>query len=190
MELFSLLGIVICFVLPLFVVASLFNNDCEGWGALAVLFWVIGLIVVGGVHFWLGLAYYLITNPAVLIQYAAGYVGIGVVWAFVKWIIFGRDQLKLYRSKEATYRADFEVRSNKEQTYPEYIKSWHNFPPLAVSHKADIITWMAAWPFSFVATFCADFLGRFFRMIFNWIKSSFDHVMVWIWSGTDLNVKN
>lgn len=196
MELFSLLGILVCFVLPLFIVASLFNNDCEGWGALAVLFWVIGLILIGGVHFWLGLAYFLITNPTVLIQYAAGYVGIGVVWAFIKWIIYGRDQLKIYRDKEADIRKAFADAQNNtitpllDKSYAEYVKGWYNFPPEARQHKSSIVTWMAAWPFSFVATFCADFVGRFFRMVFNWIKASFDHVMGWIWSGTGLNVKN
>lgn len=154
-------------------------------------FWppLIGVIVGFAVlHFFSSVPVltYVKANYVQILTYGAYYMGIGIIWSFVKWYLFLIKKKKEY----TTLRSDF-LRKNKLSSLanmPEEVGAawgrelrYKNFPPKASDNKSRITTWMVYWAFSMLGTFLGDFLTQFFDTIYRMFGNLYDRMTNLVW---------
>lgn len=106
-----------------------------------------------------------------------GYLALGVVWSFVKWLSF------LLAFRRARRRA------RETPPRPGYHDSWHlgtyrgqllGKVPKAADNKGRIVVWVSYWPFSLLGTLVSDPLHLFVRYLFECLSSSYQRVADYI----------
>lgn len=141
-------------------------------------------------------------NPLPCFYWAGGYLGIGIVWAVIKWYLFNTKVRSVYNNLRAAFLEAYgdgsdtipnqclekwgEYLSNekswKELTrYYEFKKRWtvrsiNDVIPSPSQYKDNIIFWMMHWPLSFIFFFLGDFLERLFTRIYQAISSMFEGI--------------
>lgn len=131
------------------------------------------------------------THGVETVIYTLVYVGVGVVWSFVKWFSF----LMAFRDKFRQYKASFlsgltpplnpegQVPENMLEDFRNYLNRQEQYSrrgafadnllsarPRAVNNKARIVSWMSLWPCSFIGTVLNDPVRRLFNLLFSWFK--------------------
>ena len=139
------------------VVTVLMETENFGW--LVVVFFA----ALGGVVFWRSAeAMAVLQDWRRLLVLAVVYVMFGVVWSFVKWVLY---LTKWKRRYQADYTAFLQTRKESndknECLTKEEIRSFRAYRyydprPTAASSRSRIIAWMTFWPCSLVGFLLTD----------------------------------
>ena len=140
------------------------EHDDTGGGFLATLF----LVGFGLLYYFFGskdhvnsIFNYFAENPSAIIWTFVGYLGLGVVWAFVKWYFF------LHK------RVNRALEKSKHETVYEYTTV---SVPTAGENKWRIMSWMMYWPFSALWTVIDQPIKNAFNYIFIKFEGVFNKI--------------
>lgn len=139
-------------------------REFEGSGKLAITLLVIYTalnILFGNKEVVFGFFGDIFHSPAKIIAGLVVYIGIGLVWSFVRWYFYLIDT------------RDEQIRDRKR--YPVT----HSGPlraPLAIDHKGDIIFWMSYWPLNSVWSLFRHPLRRAFQWCYERFGKMYDRL--------------
>src|SRR5262249_48149703 len=154
----------------------------RGLAALLSLVLFVGLIqFLGGVPVLQTVWHEPLTAVAIL----GAWLAASVPWAFAKWWLFVTNNSNRYDEILADYRNEpgkADLPADVNDFTPEqkvewkeyfdqhaYTADWYEeyrrveFYPKVRDHKADVLTWMAFWPWSLLWTLLNDPVRRFFQ---------------------------
>jgi hypothetical protein len=186
------LFVLICLAIAAIVATFLTETENFGWATLvlivsvaaAQLFHVINLLTFVSEH---GLT---------TVLYILGYLGVGIVWSFIKWFSF----LLSFRDKFRTLKEEYLTGLNlnpKGQVPLEKLSAFQQFvsdqysrydytsseagmsslkKPRASKNKARIVSWMSLWPCSFLGTLLNDPVRRLFNFLFHNFKALYQRM--------------
>lgn len=153
--------IVTCLILWALGSALSKEHDDTGGGFFATLF-VAGFILLyyffGSKDHVSSIITYFIENPSAILWSFAGYLSLGVIWAFVKWYFYLHKRV---------------AKEMKNTTITEYSKV---IIPTAGENKWRIISWMIYWPFSAVWTVINQPIKNAFNYIFIKLEGVFNSI--------------
>lgn len=170
-------------------------RDDGGLGALITI--LVSLLVLqffGDIHVFS----YLWHHPYWSFLWALGYVGAGVFWSWVRWIIYVlnmrdrcKDELQKFYSSHRAGLKDLP----KEQWTEDEKREWsytaierYSKKPVPRTHKHAIVKWMAYWPCSFIWTFISDLVKRFFRHLYELCERAYVWVTDKLWEDIEKNL--
>jgi hypothetical protein len=137
----SWLGWLLLSLLAIITIAVV-ATESWGWSTFSVLLTMVVL------YFFTPFVFAVFRDPWSVVIYAAIYVGIGIVWAFVKWYFYVLNRRDAGVSK----------------------------PPTAREHRSDITGWMAFWPWSAIWTLINDPVKRMYKALARSLEKVFDGI--------------
>jgi hypothetical protein len=189
-SLLALIGLVTLFVIAIVL------TETEKFGWATVL--LVGTVALGQFFHVVDVLTWVRTHSTETILYALAYVGVGVVWSFIKWysyLLNFRDKFRAHKEAFLVKRGlDPKTTSNiptgMMEDFESYIRSaasWsdrHLFNtltrPRAAENKSRIVSWMSLWPCSVIGTVLNDPVRRLFNFLFQHFKALYqklaDHV--------------
>jgi hypothetical protein len=166
-------------IVAVFYVSATILMELEnfGWTTVLLIASVIGAQVFHVVNFWA----YASTHALTTLVYVGAYVGIGVVWSFVKWFSFlmaFRDELRRVKENYQVAKDSLCLsgvhRPLEFAGYAKY-RDFRGNPltekPSASFNKSRIISWMGLWPCSVIGTLLNDPVRRIFNFLFHNFKT-------------------
>ena len=144
LDLFAIFGFLVFSI----VVISLLEYDQFLWTTIVVIGTLLGLQYFTSI----GVFAWILANYISILWGSVWYVGVGVVWSFIKWYFYllnERDEIK-------------------ENVYMSI--------PTAASHKAQLFGWMAYWPWSALWTLLNDPFKRLFKLIVARLGKVYDKI--------------
>jgi hypothetical protein len=164
-------------IAAIYVAATiLMELESFGWTTVLLIASVVGAQVFHIVNIWS----YASTHALTTLVYVGAYVGIGVVWSFVKWFSFLMAFRDEFRKVKETYLLVKDLRSpdgHHPLDFASYVKykGFRGNPlsekPLASFNKSRIISWMGLWPCSVIGTLLNDPVRRIFNFLFHNFKA-------------------
>lgn len=137
--------------------------------------WATILMVVSGIyyHFWHQNVFKMIANNYQnIIPIGIGYLVIGIVWSFAKWVLF-LLKFKAFRNDNwAAYNNDA-WRYNGPRTFQGIFIS---DTPKASRFKPEIVGWMCWWPLSAIGTLINDPVRKAFYFAFDMFAGSYQRI--------------
>lgn len=100
------------------------------------------------------------------VLYAGAYLAIGMAWSVARWYLFlikKRNRLLAKRAK----MSETEFKESRPNQWDI---------PTAAYHKARIISWIAHWPFSMLATLFGDWLAELFSAIYEMLSGLYENI--------------
>lgn len=131
----------------LLVIAETVATEAESLGVAFTLL-VTGVVVltlfsdadIGGV---------VLRHPLLAVCVIPVYFAAGICWSFLKWRGVIIDSAEKFEAEKPGLLKRFEDRSNKGDSFPQWLRSYgYAYPPSAAKNKERITTWIAFWPFS------------------------------------------
>lgn len=159
---------ILLFGLPLFWYAFtifagiiLFSLETDNGfvSSLAVIGFVLALWLFGDIG-----ALFTLTGISTLLSLVVVYLFIGALWSVAKWLFFLWEAKAWYTKNKA--RMDDDLKRGYFEGN-RYFRDHKDFPPRAARHKAQIMLWIAYWPFSMVWTLLNDPITRAVKAIYN-----------------------
>jgi hypothetical protein len=152
--------VVLSIAIIYFLEDSLSNVRDEGGGGLATL----AVVAFALLYYWFGskedvinILVYIRDNPIKIFSYFLTYVGVGIIWAFVKWYFFLHSRYEKSKEEMKYSNRTLEI-------------------PTARDNKFRIMSWMYYWPFSGLWTLINEPLKKSFRYVFTKISNTFDRI--------------
>lgn len=139
------------------------HND-NGGGLLATMF-LAGFVTIyyffGSKEHVNSIVSYFVDNPSAILWSFGAYIGLGLIWAFIKWYFF------LHK------RVNRALENSKYETVYEYttVKI-----PTAGENKWRIMSWMMYWPFSAIWTAIDQPIKNAFNYIFIKFEGLFNAI--------------
>lgn len=135
----------------------------------------ITMIIAGTVyHFTQQNVWHLLRDNYILVlKFVPLYILIGVVWSFVKWILFALG-FKRFREENKNNTKRINLLNQRETLY--YYGTAINNKLSASYYKSKIIAWMCWWPFSIVATIIDDPIKKFFIFLYETLSGSYQKI--------------
>jgi hypothetical protein len=180
-----------------------------GWATLVLIVSVVAAQWLHVVNF-IG---YVSAHGVASLLYALAYVGIGVVWSFVKWFSFlmgARGKYREYKvsflnSIGASTTAGFsDIPADKLDDFKRWLAKTPSFyamrtydpfhelvrgeRPRASKNKARITTWMCLWPCSMIGTALNDPVRRLFNFLFSQFKALYQKLADYVFAN-DVELK-
>ena len=134
------------------------------------------------------------------LEIIAGWLILASPWAFTKWWLFVRDNSYRYEEILAEYlRINSELPKDVNTFTVEQKVAWQEyfnahsyqddayeytrveFYPTASAHKADIMTWMMFWPWSFLWTVLNDPIRKLFKNLYRMMVGWLDKITKVYW---------
>lgn len=177
--------------------------------------WATGSVITFAMVMWLfgnfNVFNYIFKNPTFVLCCFLGYLMVGVLWSFCKWMFFNRTIRETYdRIKESflndnrlggtiipeglksAWRTHVSKSSEWEKcsyTFKPHfysgIQRAEDMRPKAKDHKSDITFWISFWPVSMIWSIVHDFVERMINEIFNYFKSVYDNISRRMFRGID-----
>ncbi len=165
-------------IIPFLFLIYFVENE-KSVGAFLLTFFTLGaLIFLGGKN----VVPWVTGHPFLLAEYVGAYIGVGIVWGFIKWFFYVLRKRDAYTA----FRADW-VKTNGEvddsttvsggqrnhrsgQTNRQIFQDDArriDLPPRVERNKGRIIFWMSYWPASALWTLLNDPITRIGRFIYN-----------------------
>ena len=163
------------FVAVCAVIIVLTEYEHPGWAALVVLVavaffeWVLGYPVFESIA----------DNFGWFLAGIVGYVLIGVLWSHFKWLLYlreVRDDFVEYQANVASGKKSKVLDDKSLKDNFRYETNLRDFPPKALNHKSQIVTWTMYWPFSAFWTVFDDFVLNLFNTVFEYFKMSYQRI--------------
>lgn len=172
-----------------------------GWATLTLLLVGVGSVVCGHWFHTYSIVDFVKEHGVFTLVYVGAYVGVGIVWSFIKWFSYLMSFRDAFRTqKEAFFKskgldgllATAPVPPELQAAFKEFVQTnsrWgseHRAQlfemerPRASKNKARITAWASFWPFSFVGTLLNDPVRRLFNLLFNWFKALYQQMSDWV----------
>lgn len=202
--------LILAVLFVLFVVECvLIETEGFGWATVTLIASGVASVVLGRWFHIYSVLDFIKDNGVFTLVYAGAYVGVGIVWSFVKWFSYLMSFRDAFRTqKEAFFKskglegllATAPVPEEHQAAFKEFIQ--HNVRwtgehraqlldlerPRASKNKGRITAWACYWPFSFVGTLLNDPVRRLFNLLFNWFKALYQQMSDWVFRK-DLELK-
>lgn len=132
-------------------------------------------------------------HPQVAGMWALIYVGVGVLWAFVKWFLFVNNERAKYDDLKAEYLSSRGWTSFQTAT-PEDKSKWRDYlrhreiqvpDPKNFENKDRICGWIGYWPLSMAFTLINDPIRKIVRFAYRGISGSLKHIADRAFAGTE-----
>lgn len=96
------------------------------------------------------------------------YIALGAGWSVAKWYFYLLRQKEEYEERREGFLKSYEAREpfRKQESFKEWLPSYHKYPPSVKNNKSRILSWMSLWWISFLDTFLTDFLYRIWEAIY------------------------
>jgi hypothetical protein len=172
-------------------IVATFLTETENFG-WATLLLIVSVVVAQLFHV-INLLTFVSDHGLTTILYVLGYLGVGVIWSFIKWFSF----LMAFRDKFRTLKEEYltslklnpkgQVPNEKLTAFEQFVSGqytrYHGYGdspmsglsslkrPRAAQNKARIVSWMSLWPCSFLGTLLNDPVRRLFNFLFNNFKA-------------------
>jgi hypothetical protein len=176
--------LILAALVVLAIVATVFT-ETEKFG-LATVTLIAALVGAQAFHI-MDVLHYAEHHVLQTLLYAVAYVGVGVLWSFVKWFSFlmsFRDQFRELKGQFLT-KQGLDPNGQVPEEFASQFKDWmiqksvygisfqmRNLErPKASDNKSRILAWMSLWPFSVVGTVLNDPIRRLFNFLFNQFKA-------------------
>jgi hypothetical protein len=179
--------------LPFWIVLVLFNllliglveTEKPGWATTATvllvgMFWFFGDPAFGAA---------ITANPLNIGLYLLAYVGIGLVWSFVKWYFYVQECRDQYLADREQFLQDRRITLNElilDDALKAEFKRWlpssrYEIQPKASNNKGRITLWATYWPWSFLWSFVDDIVKNTFNWLFVRFQGLFQAISNRIW---------
>lgn len=143
---------------------ALSDSDDNGGGGLSTIF----IIAFAVLYYFFGsqedirnIFSYIVSSPKIIFSWFVVYIGVGIIWGFIKWYFFLHKQIE----KET------------ERLSKGYVLEHSSvFIPTARDNKWRIMSWMMYWPFSALWTALDQPLKYAFNYVFSKIEGWFDEI--------------
>ena len=146
------------------------------------------LAILAGVyyHFVFGSVFTAVANNYQhIIPFVAGYVALGVIWSYIKWVLF---LLEFKRYRDNNWKAYLSSEANKPyKNLYEFKGTRINSIPQASEYKSNIISWMCYWPISVIGTVVNDPIKKAFIFLYDVLANSYQRLANKIVPKIDLN---
>ena len=165
-----------------FVIVALEENEKEYWAAAAIVVYLAAIWKFGGVNIIAAITGDWKRAGLIL----GGGILAGVAWGIVKVVVFIDAGKRFYRDKKEQFLREHEVQG---KDVPDHLrKAWSEayarsfsqsygksnriarIPICIGDHKRRIIRWMMFWPFSIFWTVLDDFVTKFWRRVFDFVR--------------------
>lgn len=131
---------------------------------------------------------------------ALGYIVIGVIWSFVKWLSylfnyrnkFRELKRKFLESRKLPYSVNEPVPDNLTEEFSNYLKAQYYYgsysglrfgtKPKAVDNKKKLVGWASFWFCSMLSTFLNDPVRKLYNFLFNAFKDLYQKMSDWVFS--------
>ena len=136
-----------------------------------VSFALIGTLVF---LWWIGYLSNILTlvGFTTLLTYIAAYFIVGTAWAAIQWKLFVMAARRWFNDHESEVRNGGHLNSKYfSVTRMDKNMKLTDIAPKVSSHKSDILTWIALWPWSMTWTILNDPVVRFVNAIYRGIAS-------------------
>lgn len=141
-------------------------------------------------------------NPLLCTAYVSGYVVLGILWSFARWVIFVKDQAsedkekyidlkKIFVEEHNLGIVDYEhesIPNSLQKQWKQKIKSYRpeGFePPRAKDHKSRIMSWIGFWPASLFWTIADDFIKKSLKALYTLLHNKYQKLSNWMYE--DIN---
>jgi hypothetical protein len=177
-------------LLTLYVLATILTEvEYFGWATLLLVLSVVAAQLFHVVD----LLSWAKDHSLQTVLYVLAYVGVGVLWSFIKWFSF----LISYRDKFRQLKTDFLKKKMLPYTNgavpDQWMEEFRNYAqntttysyesglrylrkPVASQNKARLVSWMSLWPCSVVGTLLNDPIRRLFSFLFNQFKALYQRM--------------
>jgi len=156
----------------------------EGWASTLACIFIVFLGVSHREHLWALVS----TNPGEIAGIFFGYVALGIAWSVGKWTLFVKEvfenfttfKKKLENSNKFKPEEIIKKLSAKFQPYGRDGATLESIveeiKPEASDKKSLIVSWIAYWPISVLATLLNDPFRRFFEWVYENISGLYDKI--------------
>jgi len=123
-------------------------------------------------------------NYIFTLAYIVGYLVLGVLWSFAKWIFFlqkfNLKRLEAIAHWQSTQKPDARVDNTDISLASWKFKSYKNTrlsaKPIADEYRVTIIAWMFWWPVSMIGTFLNDPVREFFSFMYEELSGLYQKI--------------
>lgn len=106
-----------------------------------------------------------------VLYYVAGYLGLGIVWGWIKWFFYVTGEGERYSAaREEFIKNHGQVNAQNQREFRATVMSairGDHYPVQASRNKARITLWMTYWPFSGLWTLINDPVRRTFNYCYE-----------------------
>lgn len=181
-------------------------NEQWGFAALTMIATVVTLQLFGDVS----VLAWIKDNPVQFASGLVGYLGVGVVWAFIKWYLHVASKREEYDDLKRTFMKEqglvatlipedkrvewarfvcknkqaYYTHTNSDKTCLKTAKEL-TAPPSAREHKSRIMSWMAYWPWSALWSLLDDFLRKLYERIYRVIVGTLQRIAEFAFRGVE-----
>lgn len=183
-------------LIALVIVATvLVEVERFGWATIVLLGSVVAAQILHVLPIWT----FVSTHVVETVLYALAYVGVGIVWSFVKWFSFlmtARDKYRGWKNEFFLYKnldpALAKIKPDETEEFSRFISSKHDYHyyrhgnpiaellagkrPRAATNKSRIVSWMSFWPCSMIGTLLNDPVRRLCNFLFTSFKALYQQM--------------
>lgn len=194
--------LILAVLFALFVVECILTEtENFGWATVTLLLVGVASVVAGRWFHVYSIVDFVRDNGVFTLVYVGAYVGVGIVWSFIKWFSYLMSFRDAFRTqKEAFFKskgldgllATAPVPAEHQAAFKEFIQNnvrwtgehraqlYEMERPRASKNKSRITAWASFWPFSLVGTLLNDPVRRLFNLLFNWFKALYQQMSDWV----------
>lgn len=177
-------------IVLLIIIGVLLEADKEGW---ATTLFCIGLALVGWTYKY-DFLFLLQSHPFQIIGFVLAYIAIGIGWSVAKWTLYVKSifdyfsyfkntlqKKDIYKNKPQEVLNKLALRfigygymdSNRDYTLEEILEK---ITPEAIDNKSKIVSWIAYFPISMLATLLNNPFRRFFEWVYENVSGIYDKI--------------
>jgi hypothetical protein len=164
------------------IVTILEENEKGIWatitvlGTIGVLQWGIHIHILQGI----------IKSPGWDLAYCAGYLVIGIVWSYIKWISLVARALDRFKETKNDWMESNKITIPMGEpdllAFHKHLEGIYglggvdHIAPQAKEFKGAITRWMMYWPFSMISFVLSDFIVKIYKTVFTYLANSFQAI--------------
>lgn len=163
----------------LVALTSSVHNEKPGWGFIFIIVGLAALQVLSDFKPFTWIA----ANPGLFGLGILAYLGVAVIWTFLKWYMFSVAAKEFYADFRTMWISNkgrpFDVVSDKAPLARDFSTNHvyrsrfgHSVPPTPSDNAGRIMLWMAFWPVDLVWSIINDPVVRIIRWIYKRIAGS------------------
>ncbi len=166
-------GFWILIAVEFIVLLAVTEHEKPGWGLVSIISLALLLRYLGNYS----VLNEVLEHPKEALAFVFGYFVMGTLWAVLKWFLFVRVKRDQFLAAKEEYAKSPERDYGHEKGTPILIE-WEQSrvranllnhkgkpAPLAREHKAQILHWMAYWPWSALWTVIHDAVTKTYKVI-------------------------
>ena len=166
------------------------ENRSPNWAAFSIVC-LLGVLNWAGYPVWSTI----VTHPDTILYAVAGYLGIGTIWAVIRWYFYVKNEREKYDEFKKNWLKSQYLEPNailEGETLKGFLRALDNevcyhdldIHPQVGKNKESIQIWIIHWPWSFCWTLIDDPIRKTVKAIYNGISNRLQAVSDKIWSGT------